>query len=73
MSKPTIFFMAVMLLFAGVLVLSKAGRWMDAGDPNNQSEVNKIADFVPQIKPADYELGEGEPWITDFQLSLIHI
>jgi len=44
MNKPAIFFVAVMLLCAGVLVLSKAGRWMDAGDPNNQSEANKIAD-----------------------------
>ena len=68
MNKPAIFFVAVMLLCAGVLVLFKAGRWMDAGDPNNQSAANKIADFVPEIKPADYELGEGEPWITDFQL-----
>ncbi|MBT4011038.1 MAG: hypothetical protein HOF15_01850, partial [Planctomycetaceae bacterium] len=68
MNKPAIFFVAIMLLCAGVLVLFKAGRWLDAADPNNQSEEKKIADFVPEIKPADYELGEDEPWITDFQL-----
>jgi cytochrome oxidase Cu insertion factor (SCO1/SenC/PrrC family) len=68
MIKPAMFFLAIALLVAGVLLLRKTGHWLDARDPNNQSEENEIADFVPEIKPADYELGEGEPWITDFQL-----
>ena len=69
MTKTAIFFVAVMLhcLLGCWCFLRRDAGWMHA-DPNNQSEEKKIAEFVPEIKPADYELGEDKPWITDFQL-----
>ncbi|HIA63179.1 MAG TPA: SCO family protein [Planctomycetaceae bacterium] len=68
MSKPAAFFLALMLLFAGGLLIFKADDWLSSTDPNKQSAETVIEDFMPKIHPADYETGKGEPWITDFQL-----
>ncbi|MEC7566453.1 MAG: SCO family protein [Planctomycetota bacterium] len=68
MSRTAAFFLALMFIVAGVLVIFKADSWWTSADPNRQSETTKLEDFTPKIQPADYQTGKGQPWITDFEL-----
>ena len=58
--------MSLMLLVAGALVLVKlnSGGERESGYSGPTVE----SDWQPRISPADYKTGEGEPWVTEFEL-----
>jgi len=66
MSKAAGFFVALMLVLGGVLLLLKLSSSTE--QQSGKSEMTIDSDWQPKIKPADYETGEGEPWVTEFEL-----
>ncbi|MBA60854.1 MAG: hypothetical protein CMJ76_00670 [Planctomycetaceae bacterium] len=66
MSKAAGFFVALMLLVAGGLMLFKLSS--GGQHQSGTSAVTGAPDWQPKISPADYETGAGELWITEFEL-----
>ena len=68
MSKAAGFFLSLMLVVAGGLLLYKL---LNNGSGQSQSghETSSVdPNWTPQVKPAEYKTGEGEPWIREFEL-----
>ena len=66
MSKSAGFFIALLMVVAGGLLLFKL---LSNGDGQvGQGEATIDPDWQPKVSPTDYETGTGEPWITEFEL-----
>ena len=66
MSKSAGFFIALMMVVAGGLLLVKL--LTNANHQTGQGEVVVDPEWQPKISPTDYQTGIGEPWVTEFEL-----
>ena len=66
MSKAAGFFLGLMMIVAGGLLIMKLSDSDDSQQVHEPASVD--TEWSPQISPADYKTGAEDPWIQDFEL-----